>query len=400
VELPPLDIDPAVALLCSRRQDGSLDPQDPLLKELVEAVGRLPLAVEMLAVRLGENRQTPQRIIDQLRQASNPVQMEVFQQAAGGASIPRADGVFATIIGTLESLSPEVRKQILPLGYVAHVPIPKDLFVALTELEEEGLDRLIRECSRQSILSWVDNQVVIHALTMAALQAANDERKKSRSLNFIIHQLLSRKKGDLPLAMTFNRAWDRLYSIHRDDPIALRLEIMHHEQILEHARNRWGSENTDVLGFSHNLAVGYRSLGRTAEAVELDEETLRTRERVLGPGHPDTLRSRNSLAASYLDLGRHQEAVQPFEEILRIRDRVLGPGHPDTLQSRNNLAGGYLDLGRHQEAVELHEETLRTRERVLGPEHPYTLQSRNNLAAGYRVIGRNREADELERKVE
>jgi hypothetical protein len=125
VELQPLDIDPAVALLCSRRRGSSLDPQDPFLKELVQAVGRLPLALEMLAVRLGENRQTPQRIIDQLRRAPNPVQMEVFQQAAGGASISRADGAFATISGTLETLSPEVREEISPLGYVANVPFRK-----------------------------------------------------------------------------------------------------------------------------------------------------------------------------------------------------------------------------------------------------------------------------------
>jgi hypothetical protein len=91
------------------------------------------------------------------------VQIEIFQQAAGGASIPRADGVFATISGTLETLLPEVREQILPLEYVASVPIPEDLFVALTALGEEELDQLIRECSRQSVLSWIDNQVVIHA---------------------------------------------------------------------------------------------------------------------------------------------------------------------------------------------------------------------------------------------
>jgi hypothetical protein len=191
VGLQPLDIDPAVALLCSRRQGSNLDLQDPLLKELAEAVGRLPLALEMLAVRLGESWQTPQRIRDQLRWAPNSVQIEVFQQAAGGASIPRIDGVFATISSTLETLSPEVREQLSPLGYVANEPLPKDLFVALTELEEEELERLMRECSRQSVLSWVDNQVVIHALTMAALQAING-------------------RDALPLETTFSRAWGRL----------------------------------------------------------------------------------------------------------------------------------------------------------------------------------------------
>jgi NB-ARC domain len=184
VELQPLGVDPAISLLCSRRRDSSLDLQDPLLKEMVEAVGGLPLALEMLAVRLGENWQTPQRIRDQLRRIPNPMQMEIFQEAAGGASIPRADGVFATISGTLETLSPEVREHISLLGYVANAPIPKDLFVTLTASDEEELDQLIGECNRQSVLSWVDDQAVIHALTVAVLRATNGE-------------------DDLPLLMTF-----------------------------------------------------------------------------------------------------------------------------------------------------------------------------------------------------
>jgi hypothetical protein len=324
-------------------------------------------------VRLGEERQTPQRIIDQLRQAPNSVQMEVFQQTADGASVPRADGVFATISGTLEILSPQVREWISPLGYVANVPIPEDLLVALTELDEEELDLLMRECSRQSVLSWVDNQVVIHALTVAALQATNEE-------------------DDLPLVMTFSLARDRLVSIVGDNPVALRLEIAHYEQILEHGSRSWGLEDSDVLGFSNNLANGYQSLGRYQEAAALHEETLAIMERVLGPEHPNTLSSRNNLASGYQDLGRYQEAVELHEETLAIMERVLGPEHPDTLHSRNNLAIDYRNLGRYEEAVALDEETLRIYERVLGPEHPDTLHSRNNLAIDYRNLGRYEEA--------
>ena len=50
-----------------------------------------------------------------------------------------------------------------------------------------------------------------------------------------------------------------------------------------------GSESTNVLNFANNLALGYHSLGRYAESVALDEETLRISEQVLGPEHPDTL---------------------------------------------------------------------------------------------------------------
>jgi hypothetical protein len=52
--------------------------------------------------------------------------------------------------------------------------------------------------------------------------------------------------------------------------------------------------------------------------------------------------------------------VELYEETLRIRQRVLGPKHPDIFSSRSNLAIGYRALGWYQEAVELDKETLRT----------------------------------------
>jgi tetratricopeptide (TPR) repeat protein len=185
----------------------------------------------------------------------------------------------------------------------------------------------------------VNNQVVIHALTVAALQAANGG-------------------DDLPLATTFSRACNRLDSIGQEKPVALRLEMAHYEQILEHGSKGWGPENTGVLTFSNSLALSYSDLGRTAEAVQLNEETLAIQQQVLGVEHPDTFSSCNNLALSYHYLTRHQEAVQLHEETLAIRERVLGPEHPDTLQSRNSLALGYHYLRRHQEAVQLDEETL------------------------------------------
>ena len=45
---------------------------------------------------------------------------------------------------------------------------------------------------------------------------------------------------------------------------------------------------------------------------------------------------------------RRDKAVEKMdiEETLNTRERVLGPEHPDTLFSCNNLASGYHTLGR------------------------------------------------------
>ena len=88
-EIDVLELDPAIALLCSRRRpESSWDSQDPSLGEIAELVGRLPLALEMLAVRLGVQRQSPERILGQLKTAATPIELEAFQEATG-ATIPR-----------------------------------------------------------------------------------------------------------------------------------------------------------------------------------------------------------------------------------------------------------------------------------------------------------------------
>ena len=71
---------------------------------------------------------------------------------------------------------------------------------------------------------------------------------------------------------------------------------------------------------------------------------------MLGPEHPDTLARRSNLAIDYAALGRTAEAVELHEETLRVRKRVLGPEHPGTLISRSLLVIGYLATGRAEDA--------------------------------------------------
>src|SRR5438445_628881 len=85
------------------------------------------------------------------------------------------------------------------------------------------------------------------------------------------------------------------------------------------------------LGHAHETA------GRVAEAIDLFEQVLTDRVRVLGADHPRTLTSRHSLARAYETAGRVAEAIDLYEQVLTDRVRVLGADHPHSLTSRNNL---------------------------------------------------------------
>jgi len=58
---------------------------------------------------------------------------------------------------------------------------------------------------------------------------------------------------------------------------------------------------------------------------------------VLGWDHPDTLRSRSSLANSYYAVGSYERAVDMHQETLAARRRVLGLDDERTQASQSRL---------------------------------------------------------------
>jgi tetratricopeptide (TPR) repeat protein len=153
------------------------------------------------------------------------------------------------------------------------------------------------------------------------------------------------------------------------------------EETLARRKALFGPEHHLTLASMNNLAGCYRYLGRHADALELGQKTLALAKATLGPDHPYTLRCLDTLAGIYKSSGRPSDAVKLYEEALPLMKAKLGPGHPDRLASMHDLAESYSALGRHADALRLSEETLALRRAALGPDHPDTLASMNLLAA-------------------
>ena len=62
----------------------------------------------------------------------------------------------------------------------------------------------------------------------------------------------------------------------------------------------------------------YKALGRHDEALELQLEALKTRQRELGEEHRDAATSKSNLAATYHALGRDGEALELQLEVLEF----------------------------------------------------------------------------------
>ena len=100
--------------------------------------------------------------------------------------------------------------------------------------------------------------------------------------------------------------------------------VTYMERANQLCKEQQGTDHRDTLSSMNNLAISYGTVGRTADALKLGEETLALQRAKLGPDHPDTLSSMMGLASSYGAVGRTAEALKLREETLALRRAKLG----------------------------------------------------------------------------
>lgn len=369
-----LDSEPATRLLCRR---GRYDHRQPIFLEIVDEVGRLPRAVEALAVQLDLSTETPERLLEELQGNANPLELDRFQNQTAGLQIPRTDSLFNALRGPIDALPSEIREALAPFGYTADSPIPMPLAETLTGLSGGELINFFDECSGKSVLSAVGEQVTIHSLTTAVIAATNPVDSIQNAVE---------------------RACVRLGAIVNRRDVIPAVELHHYRVIRSWASVELDQTNAAALDLSNHLGNAFNDIGNYEEAEQIHQQILYVREQYLGPDHPNSLTSRNNLAAIYLNSGRYEEAASLHQEILNVRERVLGTDHQHTLISRNNLAAAYRGAGHYDEAFSLDQRTHDDMQRLLGPDHPDTIASQNNLASDYDSLGRYDEAAEIHHK--
>ena len=148
-----------------------------------------------------------------------------------------------------------------------------------------------------------------------------------------------------------------------------------------------------------NMAMVHWVAGEYGKAEQIEVELVETEKRTMGADHLSTMNTMSNLAVTYLNLGRLEQAEQLEAQTLEVAKTKLGPHHPDTLPYMTNLGTIYDKQGRWDKAEQLHQEVLEIRRKALKADHPDTLLSMNNLAAVYSNQGRWEDAEKLHTQV-
>ncbi|TDB79937.1 FxSxx-COOH system tetratricopeptide repeat protein [Micromonospora sp. KC721] len=323
-------------------------------------------------------------------------------------------------------LAPEISLELLYGDQVARVIAPHDPVVAARVAdrvdERDIAAALVQRINRLALIK-VDlhaQRVQVHRLLQAALRARMSDRELDE-VKHDVHRILagSRPSGEVEdpaLQERLRILWPHLdgsdaVSCADDNVRQLVIDRIRYiylnggyaqgEQYARQADKIWSTRlgelspdspahralRVQLLHLRFNRANLLRGLSRFQEACELDEDTLRQQEELIGASHPYTLMTAGGYAGDLRALGRYQEALERDLQTYAASVEVFGEDHRRTLISANNLAASYQMMGDFTKSWELDEKTHSRLRLVLGPNHFRTLLSASNLARDLRELG-------------
>ncbi|MFJ4798615.1 FxSxx-COOH system tetratricopeptide repeat protein [Kitasatospora purpeofusca] len=396
-----------------------------------EAVGDLPIAVEMAAAWLETTRTPVDAYVEQLTAEAarvlaageSPVDHPTHISAIWNVSIERLREQSPAAVRLLE-LSAFFAPR--PIS-VRHILYTEQMSLALRPYDHGLTDtfmlgRVLSDVGRYA-LARVDpatDSFQVHRLVQAVVRDHLTEAEQNTAMHQVHRILVGARPthGDVDDPADWpalDAIWPHLapsLAQDCDDPDVRELLIDHvrylwnrsaPDQALDLGRRldsewtrRAGTEpdssqrkvqQRQILGLRLQTAHVLRSQGSYDESLALDRATLLEQRELLGEDHPSTLLTAGSTAADLRHLNRFREALDLDQDTYHRFVELFGEDHPHTLTSATNLAIDHRMAGNSLAALDLDRNTLARSLAVRGPLHPATLAAKANLARDLREAG-------------
>jgi hypothetical protein len=426
LDLGVLSPEEALTLLTRHRRPEN-DSEKTAARQLTEALGCHPLAVEIAGNYLAKVGNSFQQYLDEL---TDPGQDALEYGALLRDSLPTGHdrSITRTLLKSIQLLGQEGRDFLRLASELAVAPIssrflqevfeavgvktgvPEAVLLALDQAdslslcEKVGHDgwRVHPLVSRVVRFGSVDKDRVEQLRKAAVgvlcrrLSVAGDVREHSGIANEVAHARHLTATGLVADEDATLASWIARHDYERGDYAGARVL---QEQVLAARARLLGKEHPDTLTAMQSLAQTLYAQGDLAGARQLQEQALEAWGRLLGREHPDTLTAMHDLALTLEEQGELIGARKLQEQVLEARGELLGKEHPDTLRAMGNLAPTLRAQGELAGARKLQEQVLEASVRLLGKEHPDTLLAMHNLAGTLEAQGELAGARKLQEQV-
>lgn len=402
---------------------------DDELDDLVDELGRLPLALSHAAAHMITNGICLSGYLRELRSAGTKLDTLM----SGNPDQYASSEITKTLLLTLErtaSTTPKLRKALAVvsvLGAGGH-PFSWWTMQAATPLREEKEKTLhpaiIKYLEKLSLISISDENdpiVRIHSLVARSLREQMSLKETQDALilaSSVLLEVWSRRDYEeideeplrnnaTALLAHSKQCDDFLWKVGRGGSLSyfcvkslLRsgfysIALTNAEDAAREAARIFGEGHPDTVRAQATLIEALFSSGKLSEAVSYGEGCVGRALDSLGPEHPETLEAQNNLMIAYRRWGQIAKSVNLGERVVTGRSHVLGDLHPKTLQSKNNLGVAYWNAGDLAKAISLHKGVVENRRTLLGNQHHSTLESLSNLAVAYWQAGDIQKAIEV-----
>jgi tetratricopeptide (TPR) repeat protein len=390
LELGVLDAPSSVAFLLERTdEDRAHSPDDAkLAQELAGELGGLALGLEQAGAYIAAERIGFARYLELWREKRALV-VNWFDKTL--MSYDHDAGLAATWATSVDRLTPDGRRLLERLAFLAPEPVPDSLLDVAAPGDPEGFDARAARAnlfayslvSRAAVEAGKTAQdgFVAHRLVQDFTRRSMSEERRGEALREALGWVNAAFAGD---------SWDvRTWSIL--DPLALHAQAV--------------AERGDAVAIAEPTGRLYRRIGlllkakaRYAQAEPLMRRALAIFEASNGPDHPYVARALNNLAELLCVTNRLGEAEPLYRRALAIDEASYGPDHPNVAKGLGNLAQLFRATNRVDEAERLMRRALAIDEANYGPDHPDVGLRLYNLAGLLRATNRLGEAEPLYRR--
>lgn len=123
----------------------------------------------------------------------------------------------------------------------------------------------------------------------------------------------------------------------------------------------------ETLVLLSNLGVTLVELGKTSEALRVQEECADRARKLLGPAHDLTVTAWLNYGETLRRSGDASKALEIYQEFSELCKEDLGPSHPKTLDAIEGAVLMMVRMEQHQQALQLTEMTLNRVEEEFPP---------------------------------
>ncbi|MFC6015044.1 tetratricopeptide repeat protein [Plantactinospora solaniradicis] len=353
---------------------GRLVADDRLLDdadELCTALGGLPLAIEIAAAYLTQNRITARDYLGRLTRPGDNVWSWVPTGGEPQRTVGRVWEV--TFDRIADEHGPLPGLLLRALAWFASDDIPLSLLSCALPPDErhtpEPVDEAVGRLTAYGLVVRDDDGVAVHRL----VQAVN--RTDGPDATGVNADGCRRAIDALHLAWKDCDDWEERERLgpHLEAAVRHAAQFRHEPTML--------ALRTGVA--DHLVELGQRERDWGQRAIGLLEAILTDQRQVLDPDHPDILSTRTAHALAHVHARDAETGVALLETIVADGLRSVGPRHPLTVLARLHLAYSHAQVGEWHKTTTLLRRTIPDAERTVGPDHEYTVSLRYALAEFY-----------------